>query len=670
MDKFQQRFIDEAGEYFEKLELALLNLENDFSRTELVEEVFRVMHSLKGSGAMFGFNALSEATHELESLFDSIRSGTMSLNSSIIGFSLKSLDLLKRLLSVEVDTETQNEIIDFKSEMALVLSGSVGRGTQEPEENSDVGSIQQLKSAKQDLSYFISFIPSKGVLENGTNPLYLIDELHTLGECKARAYMPALPGINKMEPEHCYTNWRAVLNTTEELSEIEDVFLFVKEEGELNVLEIKNTDIVKEELHEGLFNLPLPEAISLAIYEKKEIDDADEKELADSKTNDKLNLASIRVSSNKIDEYMNLVSEMITAQSRFKLLAENKDDQELINLAESFQKLIRQLRDNAFNMSLVPLYSMMARFKRLVRDLSAELNKEVVLSTEGLETEVDKNMIEKLTDPILHIIRNCIDHGIETPEERIKAGKDSRGKIHVKASYVGTFVQIEILDDGSGLNYEKIRQKAVEKGLLDSEEEISYSDLIQVLFEPGFSTVDQVSGVSGRGVGMDIIRQAISSLRGETEVDSVEGEWTQIVLRVPLTLSIIDGLLTRVEDDYYVIPTSNIEKIYAFSQTQEVNDFRNVVVYDGREIPYLKLRDEFDSLPNNPKQQYLISVNINENDQFGLVVDDVVREYQAVMKPIGKMLKNHDVFLGASILGDGKVAMVIDINKITQKYSA
>ncbi len=670
MDKFQQRFIDEAGEYFERLELVLLNLEADFSKIELVEEVFRVMHSLKGSGAMFGFNSLSEATHDLESLYDLIRTGSMKLNSSIISFTLESIDLLKRLLVIEANDDLKKELIQFKIDVAKMLSGEL-EGKNEPTD--DLKFLPHKKNIKipekEKTAYFISFKPHKNVLQNGTNPLYLIDELHTLGECVANAYFEDLPHLKKLEHDACYTSWRAVLKTNEDISEIEDVFLFVKEEGKLEVFPILNSAFIEGNTQQ-LFEVSLREAFEL-IGENEEKSVAEEEDKPKvSIPNDRSALSSIRVNSQKIDEYMNLVSEMITAQSRLMLMTEKRDDPELMVVAESFQKLIRQLRDNAFNMSLVPLLNMMARFKRLVRDLSAELNKEVELVTEGLETEVDKNMIEKLTDPMLHIIRNCIDHGIENPEYRVKNGKSAKGTIKVKASYVGTFVQVEIIDDGAGLDYKKIRQKAIDKSMLEEEEEVSYSELIQLIFEPGFSTTTQVSDVSGRGVGMDVARQAIKDLRGEVEIDSTEGEGTHITLRVPLTLSIIDGLLTQVNDEFFVVPTSNIEKIYALNEGQKVNDFRQVIIFDGKEIPYLNLRKEFNPESDELSKQYLIAVKTDGDHLFGLIVDEVIREYQAVVKPLGKMLKQHDMFFGASILGDGKLALVIDTKKIIKNYSA
>ena len=667
MDKFQQRFIDEAGEYFENLELNLLSLENDFSKTELIEEVFRIMHSLKGSGAMFGFVDLSDATHDLESLYDLVRTGQLTLNSSIIGYTLKSIDLLKKLLVTSIGPEIRADLFAFKAEVAGILSGNTSEHVVDL--TTAKAKAEPTRNIKKENVYFISFVPNEDILKNGTNPLFLIDELHTLGKCIAKASFENVAQLSELDPLMCYTSWRAILSTSESSSDVEDVFLFVKDNAQLDIISILNTDATEVESSNKLFDLPLAKAVIFAQEEPGVIEELNESSADDSAVGTKKSLSSIRVNSQKIDEYMNLVSEMITAQSRLSLLSSAGNDQELINLSETFQKLIRQLRDNAFNMSLVPLFNMMARFKRLVRDLSSDLGKEIELLTEGLETEVDKNMIEQLTDPILHIIRNCIDHGIEMPDERIRKGKSAKGNISVKASYVGTFVQIEIKDDGAGLNFERIKEKAIERGMLSKEKEVSYSELVKIILEPGFSTASAVSDVSGRGVGMDVIQQAIRNMRGELDVDSTQGEGTEIILRLPLSLSIIDGLLSRVNEDYYVIPTNSIEKIYELKDGDLEDGLRQIIVLDGLEIPYLNLRTEFDTKAIRLKKQYLIAVRAENECLFGLIVDDVLREYQAVVKPLGKMLKRHEMFLGASILGDGKIALVLDTKKIIKKYS-
>ncbi|MDO8929099.1 MAG: chemotaxis protein CheW, partial [Bacteroidota bacterium] len=316
----------------------------------------------------------------------------------------------------------------------------------------------------------------------------------------------------------------------------------------------------------------------------------------------------------------------------------------------------------------IPLQSIAVRFKRLIHDLSKTLEKKVELVTEGLETELDKNIIEKLVEPLLHIIRNSLDHGIESTEERIAKSKNAVGTIIIKASTVGSYVQIEISDDGAGLNPKKIRDKAISKGLISEQDILTENEIINLVFEPGFSTSELVTDVSGRGVGLDVVRRKVQEMRGTIKITSEPDRFTMFILKLPLSLSIIDGLLTRVGGYYYVIPSSGIKKIYDVNQQLLKNDFRQVVELEGNQIPYLNMHQEFEQESDLPENQIIVTVSF-ENQVFGLVVDEVIREYQAVIKPLGKLLNAQDIFSGASILGNGQLALVLDTNKIIQKYS-
>ena len=663
MEKFQKRFVDEAKEYFDSLESNLLNLEQDPNNQALIGEVFRIMHSLKGSGAMFGFDLLSSVTHDLESLYELVRNGDLPLNSSILSFTLRTVDVLGGLLTLNVSADKHDLVAKLKAEIQTLIVGTqpavLSSGRRDDLQRPDTKNVQKKK-------YKIHFEPSEKLLENGTNPLYLLDEMNTLGDCTVEVDLTRLPDFKDLDAEKCYASWIINMVTDADLSEIEDVFLFVMDDSKIEIIELSDStdsleEVILEENADSLINTPLntevfPKENKTTISPKKEVAEQV--------------LSTIRVSSSKIDEYMNLVSEMITAQSRFADTAGIMGDKNLSALAEHFNKLIRQMRDNAFDMSLIPLYNIATRFKRLVRDLSSSLEKEVVLVTSGFETEIDKKMIDKLADPLMHIIRNCIDHGIESVEDRLAKGKPSVGTVTVRASYVGTFVQIEIEDDGRGIDIEKIKEKAIEKGLCLKDEPIDEYSLIKLIFEPGFTTAKTLTGVSGRGVGMDAAKKMIKELRGEIDIRTKKGEGTCFTIQMPLTLSIIDGLLTKVNDDLYIIPSFNIEKVFALKagETYNPRGIRRVAVFDGREIPYLNLRNEFDAKSEDLHQQYLIAVR-HEHSIFGLVVDDVLRECQAVVKPVSGMMSNHDIFQGASILGDGKVTFVLDTKKIIQKFS-
>jgi two-component system chemotaxis sensor kinase CheA len=348
---------------------------------------------------------------------------------------------------------------------------------------------------------------------------------------------------------------------------------------------------------------------------------------------------------------MNLVSELITVQSRLDLVSSKIKDSELEVITESLAKISRQLRDNAFDMSLIPLNSIEVRFKRLVHDLSKTLNKKVELVTEGMDTELDKNIIEKLIEPLLHLIRNSLDHGIESEKERIAKSKNAIGTISIKASTVGSYVQIEIMDDGAGLNVVKIKNKAISKGLISEQDKLSDQEIYNLIFESGFSTSETITDISGRGVGMEVVNRKVQEMRGLIKIESELDRFTRFIIKLPLSLSIIDGLLTKVGNTYYVVPSSGIKKIYSVNSKLLKKGFRQVVELEGTQIPYLNMHDEFDHKEEIVDNLFVITV-LFENQIFGLAVDEVIHEYQAVIKPLGRFLKGQDIFSGASILGN------------------
>jgi len=341
---------------------------------------------------------------------------------------------------------------------------------------------------------------------------------------------------------------------------------------------------------------------------------------------------------------------------------------ELTLIAENISFLTRQLRDNSFSMSLVPVDSVLIRFHRLVRDLSKEFNKEINFVSEGSETELDKNIIQSLTEPLMHILRNSIDHGIESREKRRDLGKPDHGTILFKTFYSGTHVIIEINDDGAGIDPEKIRKRAIEKKIITSENKLTEKELINLIFQPGLSTAQKITGVSGRGVGMDVVKRRISDIRGEVEVNSKLNTGTSIRIKLPLTLSIIDGLLVKINKTNFVIPLSVIDKIYPVEHHKLAGSFNNILVLNGEQVPYYYLRDEFNISSDVPDTEHVVVVRY-ENKRIGLAVDVVVGEYQAVLKPLGKYYTKQEMIAGATILGDGTVALVVDTNKIINKFS-
>ena len=682
MNSFAEKFKEEVNEYCERLESGLLLLEHEPENHQIIDEIFRIMHSMKGSGGMFGFELISEVTHDLESLYDIFRSKKQQIDSEVISFTLNSIDGLLKLTTVSPSSEEETLAAKMKSDTKL----QIARFTNEPiysNQENTLGKETSVLTALNQHTWYISFVPNKEILMNGTNPLYLIDELNALGECNIQVNFDKLPPLSEMNPEHCYISWSIFIATSENIDTLRDVFIFVNDQAEIQLEKVSSINVLHDEAVLAKFlntkfngEVWIPIETDLTNTTEIKLDENEEADVVLKSTAEipknsifaQTTVDSVRVDSQKIDQYMNLVSELITAQSRLDLIASKLNHPDLEVVTENFEKLSRQLRDNAFDMSLIPLESVAVRFKRLIHDLSKSLEKEVDLVTEGLDTELDKNIIEKLIEPLLHIIRNSIDHGIENRDERLAKNKPATGTVLIKASTAGSYVQIEIEDDGAGLDLMKIRKKAVEKGIIQDEARLTDDEIAQLVFEPGFSTAELVTDVSGRGVGMDVVKKRIQEMRGMIELSTEKDLYTRISIRLPLSLSIIDGLLTRVGEGYYVIPSSVIRKIHFIKQKSLKKGFRQVVELDGAQLPYLNMYDEFVGDGNAPEDQLVIAVSFN-NQLFGLVVDEVIHEYQAVIKPLGRLLIGKNAFSGASILGTGQLALVIDTNKMIKKYS-
>ena len=377
--------------------------------------------------------------------------------------------------------------------------------------------------------------------------------------------------------------------------------------------------------------------------------------------------SSIRVSAEKLDELVNLVGELVTVQARLSQLATVNADQNVAAISEEVERITWSLRDSALNIRMLPIGTTFSKFKRLVRDLSKELGKQVELTTEGAETELDKTVLEKLNDPLVHIIRNSIDHGIEKPSDRELKGKSAVGTVKLSATQSGGNVIIQISDDGAGIDKEAVKNKAINMGLINENSNLSDSDIYALIFAAGFSTAQKVTNVSGRGVGMDVVRRAIESLRGSIEVTSKLGEGTNISLKLPLTLAIIDGLLVKIEDDNYILPLSSVEECIELTQKEiDAAHGRHLVNLRGKVVPYVNLRQRFKIQNKRPEIEQVVVSSIN-GMQVGFVVDIVLGQHQTVLKSLGKFYKDVEGVSGATILGDGTVALILDLPKILEK---
>ncbi|MDP4207888.1 MAG: chemotaxis protein CheA [Bacteroidota bacterium] len=672
IENFKKKFVEEATEHILDIEQALLFLEQNPNNKPLIERVFRAMHTLKGSGAMFGFEKISEFTHNLETVYDLVRNDELAITSDLLNLTLASVDHLNALLK---DDDSSNPLVMQQHQNLIRQIDEFAKGDNSPDiAQKDENIVSESKGNNK--TFHVLFQPNEDIMNNGTNPLFLLDELHSLGDCLVLPVVNKIPELVEFDPNKCFTSWEIILSTSSDINAISDVFIFVEDECTLQVNTLANYNLLKNnlftekikefKLHGEEIGLSrLQDFISTLAAPETKLDGAGREEKVPSKEQ---TISSIRVASDKLDQLMNLVSELVTTQARLSLFAENEGSPELMAIAENVQKLSRQLRDNAFSIVLIPIENMLTRFQRLVRDLSRELKKDIVFMAEGTDTELDKTIIENLTDPLMHILRNSLDHGIELPAARIAKGKPAQGKIILKAFYSGANVIIQVFDDGAGIDPNIIRTKAIQKNLITTDTPLTRKEILDMIFVPGFSTAANVTDVSGRGVGMDVVKRKIADIRGEVEVESEVNIGTTLTIKLPLTLSIIDGLLVKIDDTFYVIPLSVIDKIYAVEHQKLARAFNNTVVLDGEQLPFFMLRDEFGLPDNNASHDQVIIVRY-EDKRVGFAVDNVVGEYQAVLKPLGKHYKRQEIISGATILGDGTIALVMDTNKAIKFFA-
>ncbi|MDN5210893.1 chemotaxis protein CheA [Fulvivirgaceae bacterium BMA12] len=686
MDSYQEHYLIEATELISNLENALLVLEKTPDDKSQVEEVFRIMHTLKGGAGMFGFQKIEELTHYLENIYDLIRDNKLATTAQILDVTLSTVDHLTALL---YDAECKEEInkenhARIKNEIDIIVK-AIGITEATAERTHSQKEVVSNASAL----YHIVFKPNKEIFANGTNPLFIVEDLLALGDGRAFARTTRIPPFDKINPEKCFVYWDLLIFTGTPVEEIKDVFIFIEDQCEIavnkvcafNIFENNQIDLKLFE-NPKTFNSYLVEIASRAPKKKTEDHINKKSELSGNtgvvaSTDDDLdmgnpkerikNISSIRVASDKLDDLMNLVSELVTTQAGLSLYSEQNPDRRLEVFSENIEKLTRQLRDTAFSMTLIPINHLFQRFKRLVRDVSLQLNKEIDLVIKGGETELDKTIIEALADPLMHILRNSLDHGLEHEDERISAGKNKTGTVTISAYYSGANVHIQIKDDGKGIDQEKIRAKAIEKGLIGKHDKLNKAEILDLIFAPGLSTAAQITDVSGRGVGMDVVRKNVTNLRGEILVDSEVGKGSVVEIILPLTLSIIDGLLVQLEHTKYVIPLEVVEKCHELNAGELQENINQLVTLDGKQVPFLDLREAFDADKNTAPELTQIIVVHKNHKRVGICVDTIIGEYQAVLKPVGKYYRNQEFISGATILGDGTIALVLDTNKIIEQ---
>ena len=653
-EKAHHKFMQEASELIDDLEQSVLELEKERSNTAHIEQIFRVMHTFKGTAKMFGFDKIGEFTHYLENIYDELRAEKIGLSDEILEVTFQSVDHIRNLLhqpaELAHDTENHHALL---LEKVKKISGLAVHTEISP------------KAKKQEKQlYYIHFAPAQHFIKTGNNPLYLLEDLLRHGEYHLHTRTENLPTLDQYQADTTYLAWDILLYTSSSASELEDEFMFVMDDCHLQITALGTQNL----LHNAPF---MQELKKVGSFTEKTLPSLQEtkpnKETPAPAKTHKAKTASgshvIKVTYEKIDNLMGLVSELVTTQARLSLYTDQHKTSELEEIAENVEKLVRQLRDEAFSISLLPVSHLKMRFERLVRDTAKDLHKKVHFISEGDDTELDKKIIEALTDPLLHILRNSLGHGLEKPEERLAQGKLEFGTLLLKSYTSGAHVVIEVHDDGAGIDPARVKQKAIEKGLIEAHAELSEKEIYNLIFLPGFSTAQTITDVSGRGVGMDVVKKAVNDLRGDIQIESRLGKGTVMRLILPLSLSIIDGLLVQLENHQYIIPLSSIEKCYEVPADSISPDMNGLIVLDAEQIPLVDLRKVFDLAPGEKERTNLIVARFG-NQKIVIQVDDIIDEYQAVIKPLGGLYKHQDFASGASILGNGRVALVLDVSRL------
>ncbi len=648
MEDHRAAYKEEAQELLSDLESGLLELEEKPDDEELIARVFRTLHTIKGSGAMFGFDDVAAFTHEIEAVFDAIRSGRLAVTKELVDQALAARDLIRRMVAEEaVDTTLAADMMGRFRRMLPDAAPALAAGP----------ALEEGQDAPA--SYHIRFAPHADLFRTGNSPDLIMGELRELGQAQIIAHLDMVPPLSDMRPEDCNIRWEIMLRTGRSMSDIRDVFIFAEDNCDLEILPMESKGI-EDRRRIGEILLARGEISAETLEEALRIQETGHP--AEPRARQvAITVSSIRVPAEKLDFLVNLVGELVTVQANLTRKSRLLSDAELISIAEEVERLTASLRDNTMGLRMLPIGATFQKFRRLVRDLALELGKEVVMTTSGEDTELDKNMIEQLNDPLVHIIRNEIDHGIEPPSARRALGKPSHGTIHLAASHSGPNVRIRVSGDGAGIDLAAARSKAVERGLIQRDARPTDKELLDLLFAPGFSTAKRVTDVSGRGVGMDVVKRRIESLRGTVDIETEKGVGTTLVLSLPLTLAIIDGLLVSIGGTYFVIPLSAVEECLEMARAaaERARD-RGMMSHRGHLILYLSLREFFTIREAAPAiERVVVSEIKGEKVAFGL--DQVIGHHQTVIKPLGRVYRDIEGVSGATILGDGSVALILDM---------
>ena len=682
MDPALQTFLGECQDLLQELEDGLLVLEEQPDDDETLNALFRAAHTIKGSAGIFGLDPISSFTHRVENVLSRMRDGELTINGELAGLLLSCRDHIRALVTRLV--EEGGEVDAGMESEGAALTKRLGVYLDEPPAETPTATAEQSTTTTAG-AWHISLRFGDDVLRMGMDPLAFLRYLRKLGEITHVAISDTLPTAAEMDPEGCYLGFELRLEGETDQAAIEDVFEFVRDDCELRILPPDATPEAWKQLLSAL-----PEGSDRATellteagadLSEPEPEPQPEPTATPASTPTEENKAAptakkggankgggtLRVDAERLDQLINLVGELVIAVAGTDVQARRTGQELLRESVEGMSRLVEEIRDTSLKLRMVPIGETFRRFQRVVRDGARDLGKQVELITYGADTELDKVVSERISDPLMHLVRNAVDHGMETPEVRRAAGKPEMGSIVLEAYYDSGSIVIEINDDGAGLNAERIAAKALERGLIEAGQQLSEQEIHRLIFEAGFSTAEKVSNLSGRGVGMDVVRRNIEALRGSVDVESTPGEGSTFRIRLPLTLSIIDGFLLKVGGTAYVVPLEMlVECIEVGDEECRINEEHDYLDLRGEVLPFLRMNQLFAADDAAPSRENIVVVQYGEY-KAGLVVDELLGETQAVIKPLGLIFQRLRGISGATILGSGEVALILDIPGLVQR---
>lgn len=662
LTQFHAAFYEESTEAIAQMEEALLRLNVGMPDAELVNTIFRVAHSIKGGAATFGFSEITSFTHTLETLLDELRGQRMQVTTGLSDLLLQSVDVMREMLRAQQSQQPINaqRMADLQFDLEVAVAR---KGVGEPP-------LAASMPPPGGQLYRINFRPFLHLLARGNDPLRMFRELRELGELQVTPNIASLPPLESFDPENCYLSWTLQLRTEHARQSIIEVFDWAEGDCKLEVVAIDP--------------LPVPSSVPavsaapklappMVLPPAEEIDPRGLKSSEHARAND---ASSIRVSTEKIDDLMNSVGELVITQSmlgQFGPLLEGSAGERLRTGLAQLERNVRELQESVMRVRMVPISFVFSRFPRMVRDLSQRLGKQVELKMTGADTELDKTVLEKIGDPLVHLVRNCIDHGIELPDQRRADGKDPCGTVHLHAYHRGSSITVEVSDDGGGLQRERILAKARERGLISADEQLSDEQVCNLIFMAGFSTVELANDVSGRGVGMDVVKRNVEELGGSIEVATNPGKGSTFTITLPLTLAIVDGQTVAVGDESYIVPLTTIVESLQMrtASVSEVVGHGEVLSFRGEYLPVVRLQQIFKSSTARKRdcEQGLIMVVEGDGRRVGLCVDELLGQQQVVVKTLEANYGHVEGIAGATILGDGSVALILDVASLTRSVS-